>query len=414
MRSAVVACVLALAIAALWGVLAAPAHALDSYMHGGMSGETCSWCHQDDHTDWPPTNSKCLTCHGDYDVARDELTCWTCHEPGQDMSGARNDAACTVACHMTHADGTVTTITHAAHPDKPATCTTCHPASPSVTQAGGSPHHTFVPPAVAVSGFSPASGAPGSTVKIVGAGFVRVLSVRFNGVAAKWFAIDSAAQISAPVPAGAETGPIAVTTLGGTATSAADFVVPTEPVIPAPSVAAFLPPSGFAGATVTVTGAGFTGATSVSFNGVGATFAVVSDTQLTTAVPVGAASGPITVTGPGGTGASAAGFTVLTPATASITLKLNRTTVTLGRSLKATGLLSPLSLAGEEVTLVTQRRKDGVWKAVRTVARTTGASGAYSWTYEPGRRGAYRIRAKIVASTEHTAAQTVWVRFSVR
>ena len=303
------------------GVVATPAHALESYMHGGMSGETCSWCHQDDHTDWPPTNSKCLTCHGDYDVADASLTCWTCHEPGQDMSAARSDAACTTACHMTHADGSVVTVTHAPHPDKPATCTTCHPVSPTVTQAGGSPHHTFVPPAVSVSGFSPASGAPGSTVTITGAGFVRVLSVRFNGVAAKWFIADSATQVTAPVPAGAATGPIAVTTLGGTATSATDFVVPSEPVTPPPSVTAFLPLSGFAGTTVTVTGAGFTGATSVTFGGVAATFAVVSDSQLTAAVPAGAASGPVRVTGPGGAGASATSFTVLTPVTAQVTLK---------------------------------------------------------------------------------------------
>jgi hypothetical protein len=407
--------VLALVIAALWGVLAAPAHALESYMHGGMGGsDTCSWCHQDDHTDWPPTNSKCLTCHGDYDVADDALTCWTCHTPGQDMSGAQTDVACTSACHMDHADGTVTTITHAAHPDKPATCTTCHPVSPSVTQAGGSPHHTFVPPPVSVTGFSPASGAPGTTVTITGAGFVRVLSVRFNGVAAKWFTTDSAAQISAPVPAGAATGPITVTTLAGAATSAADFIVPTEPVIPAPSVVAFFPLSGFTGATVTVTGAGFTGATSVTFNGLAATFAVVSDTQLTATVPAGAASGPVRVAGPGGAGVSAASFTVLTPATAHLTLRLSRTTIALGRSVKATGLLTPLTLAGEEVTLVTQRRKDGVWKPVKTASRATTDAGTYAWIYKPARRGAYRIRAKIAATAEHTAAQTVWVRFSVR
>jgi hypothetical protein len=391
--------------------MAPPADALPDYMHGGTEGAfTCSWCHQDDHSNWPPTNSKCLTCHGDYDVADASLTCWTCHTPGQDMSGARTDAACTTACHMV--DGT--TVTHAAHADKPATCTTCHPASPSVTVAGGSPHHTFVPPAVLVTGFAPASGAPGTSVTVSGAGFVRVLSVKFGGVSAGWFTVDSAAQITTGVPVGASTGPVAVTTLAGTAVSATSFVVPEEPVTPAPIVTTFVPLSGFVGATVTVTGAGFTGATSVTFSGAAATFAVLSDTQLTATVPAGAASGPIAVTGPGGTGTSAAGFSVLSPATARVTLKLSRSRILLGRSVKATGLLTPLSLAGGDVTLVVQRLKAGAWVAAKTATRATSDAGVYSWAYEPGRRGAYRVRARVVAAAEHTAARTSWVAFSVK
>ena len=63
---------------------------------------------------------------------------------------------------------------------------------------------------------------------------------------------------------------------------------------------------------------------------------------------------------------------------------------------------------------MTQRRKDGVFKTVATVVRATGDAGAYSWTYGPGRRGVYRIRAKVTAAVDHTAAQTVWIRFSVK
>jgi len=47
-------------------------------------------------------------------------------------------------------------------------------------------------------------------------------------------------------------------------------------------------------------GQGFTGATAVSFNGVGASFKVVSDTFLTATVPGGATTGFATVTTPGG------------------------------------------------------------------------------------------------------------------
>src|SRR5262249_1340362 len=53
-----------------------------------------------------------------------------------------------------------------------------------------------------------------------------------------------------------------------------------------------------------------TGATAVRFNGTGADFTVVSDSQITTRVPNGASSGPITVVTPQGTASSAGSFTV--------------------------------------------------------------------------------------------------------
>jgi hypothetical protein len=59
--------------------------------------------------------------------------------------------------------------------------------------------------------------------------------------------------------------------------------------------------TGKVGKTIEVLGQGFTGTTGVSFNGTAATFAVVSDTYLTTMVPSGATSGFVTVTTPGGT-----------------------------------------------------------------------------------------------------------------
>ena len=60
-------------------------------------------------------------------------------------------------------------------------------------------------------------------------------------------------------------------------------------------VSSFSPVTGPVGTVVIITGTNFTGATSVSFNGINSTFTVNSNTQITATVPAGAASGPIVV-----------------------------------------------------------------------------------------------------------------------
>jgi hypothetical protein len=86
------------------------------------------------------------------------------------------------------------------------------------------------------------------------------------------------------------------------------------PPPPVPTITSFTPTSGPVGTSVTVTGTGFTGATSVTFGAIAATsFTVVSDTQFTAVVPSGFAHSPIKVTTPGGTGASATNFNVTEP-----------------------------------------------------------------------------------------------------
>ena len=80
------------------------------------------------------------------------------------------------------------------------------------------------PPAPGITGFSPASGAVNSSVVITGTNLVFATNVTLNGTSAS-FTIDSAAQITATVPAGATSGLIRVMTLGGTAISASSFIV---------------------------------------------------------------------------------------------------------------------------------------------------------------------------------------------
>jgi uncharacterized repeat protein (TIGR01451 family) len=79
-------------------------------------------------------------------------------------------------------------------------------------------------PAPAISSFSPPSGLPGSSVVITGMNFTGATAVRFNDTTAS-FTVDSDNQITATVPVGASTGPIAVTSSAGTGTSSASYIV---------------------------------------------------------------------------------------------------------------------------------------------------------------------------------------------
>jgi hypothetical protein len=99
-----------------------------------------------------------------------------------------------------------------------------------------------------ISAISPASGTVGTQVSITGEGFVGVTEVRFGPM-------DCAVQIFPPssiiatVPAGAATGPVTVTSPGGTASSKDAFTI-------TPGIALSTTPPKPAG-TVTMSGAGF-------------------------------------------------------------------------------------------------------------------------------------------------------------
>lgn len=164
----------------------------------------------------------------------------------------------------------------------------------------------------AITSFSPGAGQVGTSVTISGARLQGASSVCFNGTPVTSFS-DSGTQIVAGVPAGATSGPISVTTPGGTATSADDFEVSP------PAISSFSPTTGQVGTSVTISGSCFDGATQVSFNGTPATSFTVGcgGSKIDTAVPAGATSGPITVTTPSGSATSADSFTVSPPTIAS-------------------------------------------------------------------------------------------------
>jgi uncharacterized repeat protein (TIGR03803 family) len=79
-------------------------------------------------------------------------------------------------------------------------------------------------PAAIVAAFSPLSGAMGSKVTIRGSNFIGTTAVTFNGVSAA-FKVLNVQFLTATVPAGATSGPIAVTNAGGSTTSTQHFTV---------------------------------------------------------------------------------------------------------------------------------------------------------------------------------------------
>jgi hypothetical protein len=158
-----------------------------------------------------------------------------------------------------------------------------------------------------VAGFTPTSGSPGTSVAVSGSGFAGASSVTFNGTAST-FSVNSDSQLTATVPAGATSGAIAVTTAAGTGTSSASFTVTAAAA--APAITSISPTSGPVGTVVAITGSNLTGATSVKFSGVSASFTVVSATRINATVPSGARSGSITVTTPGGSATSSQSFRV--------------------------------------------------------------------------------------------------------
>jgi len=75
-----------------------------------------------------------------------------------------------------------------------------------------------------ITSFAPASGPVGTSVTITGTGLQQATKVTFDGKSAT-FTVISDSEVTAEVPTGAATGKIAVTTKGGSHTSATRFTV---------------------------------------------------------------------------------------------------------------------------------------------------------------------------------------------
>ena len=248
-----------------------------------------------------------------------------------------------------------------------------------------------------ITAFNPVIGGIGTSVTITGSNLIGATAVSFGGIPATSFTINSATSITAIVGAGAS-GNVSVTTPDGTATLAGFTFIPT------PTITSFTPTSAVSGATVTINGNNFVGATAVSFGGTLATsFTVNSATSIIATVGAGS-SGSVNVTTPGGT-ATLAGFTFI-PAL-SIT-SFTPTSAASGAIVTITGTnftgATAVSFGGIAVTSFTV---NSLTRITATVA--TGASGNVSVTTPGGTAtlgGFTFIAAPTITSFTPTSAES--------
>ncbi|MFJ8448759.1 IPT/TIG domain-containing protein [[Kitasatospora] papulosa] len=233
----------------------------------------------------------------------------------------------------------------------------------------------------------------GTTVTLTGTGMAGATAVRFASSNAASFTLISDTQITAVSPARAA-GAVAVVVVHPTGNSNSvtfTYVVAQVPVITgvAPSNG---PTSG--GTSVTLTGTGFTGATTVTFAGAPATsFMVNSPTQITAVTPAGSAGAAVvTVTTPGGTSAPNAFFFYAAPpvlnaaapaqgpTAGGVVVTLTGTNL-LNASTVRFGSTNAISFTVVSATQITATAPPGTGSSPITVITPGGTSNPVAFTY---------------------------------
>jgi len=151
---------------------------------------------------------------------------------------------------------------------------------------------TFSPKPV-ITSFTP-SGKRGDIIVINGTNFRQIQSVKFGGMDAASFTVDSEQKVSAVLGLGSS-GSITVTSVYGTA------VKEGFTYFSAPTISSFNPQLAAEGTSVKIIGTNLSGATEVLFGGKApASFSVISATEINVIMGK-TASGSVSVTTPGGT-----------------------------------------------------------------------------------------------------------------
>ena len=186
--------------------------------------------------------------------------------------------------------------------------------APNVIQA------VNTPPSIIT--FSPANGPAGTLVTVTGINLRTTVAVAFNGTPAT-FAVVSGSAVTMNVPAGATTGPITLTTAGGTAISASNFTLTTSvstPVISSASTA-----SGLMGAAFSYQITATNGPTSFGATGLPGGLSVNPGSGLIAGIPTVPGTFAVTIAAgnaAGGSSSSVLSLTIL-PAAPVVTSAVN-------------------------------------------------------------------------------------------
>jgi hypothetical protein len=361
----------------------APAAAQETYLHGIAT--TCGMCHKGPTPDLGgelPTDTACSSsCHLGF-VSRGEHTCTSCHDPGQDQAAVQTPDGCAASnCHLTdpHYGATTEGCTASCH-------TTASPAAPN-----GSAHHTTderTAPTIDTC----------DSCHVLHEPFIPDQTC---------FDCHAGYDVEHPAPASITARdlsllPTATTVAWGNAVGFAGWLLYGAAPFPgAPVTLQAKPVTAPAPAQIGTTCTGLAG--DYGF-----------DPLIPTAITTYRTLTP---------GVSLEGV-VVKPSLASVvvsvrprlTIGLSRSSLPLGATITVKGRLTP-ARPGGYVKLTYQRKVDGVWRTVLTKSRavvSTADYSAYSHTYKPLRRGSWRVRASVAATTTLIGYKTVYKYFAVK
>jgi len=100
------------------------------------------------------------------------------------------------------------------------------------------------------------------------------------------------------------------------------------------------------------------------------------------------------------------------PVATSVNLTVAPASIKLKASVKGSGTVTPMGL-GSVVSMTAQMKSGKIWVKAK-VATATLASGAYSWTFKPAKKGTYRMQAAIKATATNKASVSKWITFKVK
>ena len=151
-----------------------------------------------------------------------------------------------------------------------------------------------------ITSVNPVSGPSGTSITITGANFTDVTSVKFNGVNATSFNVNSNSQVVAVLPASGAISSLELAALCGVRT-----VQFSSPVI-----SSFTPASGPVGTVITLNGSNLDNIQSATVGGTGAVILSKTSTTASISVMPGSATGSVSVMSVAGSGNSSGNFTV--------------------------------------------------------------------------------------------------------